>query len=68
MTDTPKRPSDAESFEAKVIQQAPESITPATLECLVMPNGEVLCLGRTLGHVKQMGKCLRAAGVEDSSR
>jgi hypothetical protein len=56
--------ANAEPFEAKVIDRAPKDITPAMLSCIVMPNGEVLCLGRSLGYVKQMGKCLRAAGGE----
>ena len=29
--------------------------TLGDLEVLVMPNGEVLCLGRTIGWVKNLG-------------
>lgn len=36
----------------------PHAITIAQLEVLVMPNGEVLCAGRSLGWVGQLGKYL----------
>lgn len=37
----------------------PDEITMADLDCVVMPNGEVICLGRTLGWVGDFGEHLR---------
>ena len=36
----------------------PDTITPAHLEVIVMPNGEVLCLGKTIGWVNTLGRFL----------
>jgi hypothetical protein len=33
----------------------PTAITVADLEVVVMPNGEVLCAGRTVGWIKSLG-------------
>lgn len=33
------------------MNKAPEEMTLAKLEVLIMPNGEILCLGKTLGFV-----------------
>jgi hypothetical protein len=41
-----------------MMKQAPTAITVADLEVVVMPNGEVLFLGRTLGWIKAMGPYL----------
>lgn len=38
--------------------KAPKEMTLASLQVLVMPNGEVLCLGFSIGWVKQLGKML----------
>lgn len=42
----------------------PDDITVCDLEVIVMPNGEVICNGKTLGWVTSLGKYLRprAAG------
>jgi len=40
------------------MKEAPKEMTICNLEVLVMPNGEVLCLGRTVGWVKELGKYL----------
>lgn len=45
--------------------KAPDEITIADLECAVMPNGEVICLGRTLGWVGDFGGCLRPQNAVD---
>lgn len=37
---------------------APDQITPAHLAVVVMPNGEVICLGKTVGWIKQLGPFL----------
>lgn len=38
--------------------KAPDEITVAHLEVVVMPNGEVICAGRTIGWIKTVGKYL----------
>jgi len=40
------------------MEKAPEEMTICNLEVLVMPNGEVLCGGISLGYVKDLGKYL----------
>jgi hypothetical protein len=39
----------------------PNAITIARLEVVVMPNGEVICAGRSLGWVGQLGPYLTQA-------
>ncbi len=34
------------------ILEAPEDITAAVLNCVVMPNGEVISMGKTIGFVE----------------
>ena len=34
------------------IKDIPEEITMALVECIVMPDGEVISSGRTLGYVR----------------
>ena len=36
----------------------PKAMTICNLEVLVMPNGEVLCSGKTIGWVASLGKYL----------
>lgn len=36
----------------------PEEITLAKLEVLIMPNGEVMCLGGSIGWFDKLGKYL----------
>jgi len=40
------------------MMKTPDQITVAYLECLVMPNGEVICLGKTLGWTDKLGEYL----------
>lgn len=40
------------------MMKTPTEITVASLEVVVMPNGEVICAGRSLGWVKALGKYL----------
>ena len=40
------------------MEKAPEEMTVCNLEVLVMPNGEILCLGKTIGWVDKFGKFL----------
>ncbi len=39
--------------------KTPKEITPAWLDVVVMPNGEVICLGKTVGWVKTLGPYLK---------
>lgn len=38
--------------------EKPKEITICNLEVLVMPNGEILCLGKTVGWFDKLGKFL----------
>lgn len=42
----------------KPIMTPPPKITPAFLSVAVMPNGEVICLGKTVGWVTTLGPYL----------
>jgi hypothetical protein len=37
----------------------PKGMTICSLEVLVMPNGEILCLGQSLGYVSKLGAKLK---------
>lgn len=41
-----------------MIEKAPDQITVMQLECVVMPNGEIISNGKTLGWVTEFGKYL----------
>jgi hypothetical protein len=41
------------------MDKIPEEITVAHLEVVVMPNGEVICLGKTVGWFDQLKKYLK---------
>lgn len=38
--------------------QQPDQITACRLDVVVMPNGEVICLGKTVGWFKDLKKYL----------
>jgi hypothetical protein len=40
------------------MNKPPNEITPCNLQVVVMPNGEIICFGKTLGWVKELGKFL----------
>ncbi len=40
------------------MNKQPEVLTVCNLECLVMPNGEILCLGKSIGFFKDYKKYL----------
>lgn len=40
------------------MKKQPEEITLCTLEVVVMPNGEIICQGETLGYFKKFKKHL----------
>lgn len=39
-------------------QDRPDAPLVCNLEVVVMPNGEVLCLGKTVGWIKTLGRFL----------
>ena len=41
-----------------MLRTAPDQPTVCSLEVLVMPNGEVLCLGKTVGWLKKLGRLI----------
>jgi hypothetical protein len=41
-----------------MMTKTPEEMTVCNLEVLVMPNGEILCNGKTVGYVDKLGKFL----------
>lgn len=40
------------------MKTAPKEITLCNLAVVVMPNGEIICFGKTVGWVKELGKFL----------
>ena len=46
------------------MKKAPKEITMATLQVIVMPNGEVICGGKSLGFVPFLGPYLTPAAKE----
>ena len=44
--------------------KAPKEFTLCNLEVLVMPNGEILCLGNTIGWVDKFSKVLSPKEVK----
>lgn len=38
-----------------MIRNAPKKITVCNLEVVLMPNGEIICSGKTLGWIKELG-------------
>ena len=35
-----------------MMDEQPKEITVCNLECVLMPNGEIICLGKTIGWFK----------------
>ena len=46
------------------MDKAPDQMTICNLEVLVMPNGEILCMGKTIGFVKDLGKYLKVKDLD----
>jgi len=40
------------------MKKPPKNITVCRLQVVVMPNGEIICDGKTIGWVKDIGKYL----------
>lgn len=45
----------------------PSAITLCLLQVVCMPNGEVICAGRTVGWIKDLGKYLIPTDQEKSN-
>ena len=41
-----------------MMKKPPKAITACLLDVIVMPNGEIICLGKSLGWVKELGQFL----------
>jgi len=39
-------------IKMETLKEVPEEIKVCLLECLVMPNGEVISMGKTVGYFK----------------
>lgn len=39
-----------------MLYTSPDRPTLATLEVVVVPNGEIICLGKTVGWLKKLGR------------
>lgn len=51
------------------MNKLPEEITVCQLECILMPQGEIICTGKTLGWFKDFKKWLtpvEKVGVDNS--
>lgn len=47
-----------------MMNTAPKEMTICNLEVLVMPQGEILCRGKTVGWLKDLGKYLTKLEVK----
>ena len=48
---------------SRPITEQPECITLGKIECVIMPNGEVIILGKTIGYFKDLQEFLFIEGV-----
>jgi len=46
------------------MEKNPKKITIMHLEVVVMPNGEIICMGKTVGRVRDLGKYLSKPEVK----
>jgi hypothetical protein len=47
-----------------MIKKQPKSIALCTVDALLMPNGEVICLGKTIGWFKELKTYLTLVPAE----
>jgi len=47
------------------MEKQPEEITVCNLQVLVMPNGEIICLGKTIGWFDKFKKYLSEKSDEE---
>ena len=48
------------------MKEQPEEITVCSLECLVMPQGEIICMGNTIGWFKDYKKHLTPKTIDEN--
>jgi hypothetical protein len=48
-----------------MMEKLPKEITLCRLECVLMPNGEVICWGKTIGWFKDLKSYLEVQGEKD---
>ena len=49
------------------MDQLPDEITLCQLECVLMPNGEVICMGKTVGWFIDLKSYLEAQQENESA-
>lgn len=47
------------------MEKQPKAITACTLDCVLMPQGEIISLGKTLGWFKEFKEHLKPQSVHD---
>lgn len=50
------------------MEKQPKSITLCTLECVLMPQGEIISFGKTIGWFKDLKEFLTAKNGDDDLR
>ena len=50
------------------MKELPKEITVCKLDCILMPQGEVLCLGKTVGWFKDLKPYLEKADAPETLR
>jgi hypothetical protein len=53
-----KNQMDNKKDDTITLEKNPESITLCNLQVVVMPTGEIICAGKTIGYVSQIGEFL----------
>lgn len=51
-----------------MIKRQPKNMTICQLEVLLMPNGELICLGKTIGWFSELKKCLSTYKEENGTK
>ena len=49
------------------MKEEPKEITLCKLECVLMPQGEIICNGTTIGWFKDLNQYLEKAGPKDKA-
>ena len=49
------------------MKKLPDKIMVCNLEVVLMPNGEIICLGKTVGWFREIGKYLEVKTKESES-
>lgn len=54
----------AQLARRKLMTTSPENPTLADLEVVVMPNGEILCAGKSIGYLSKLGRFVTERGIQ----